>query len=352
MATLVTDKYDRDRLANIANKLEEIGCEQKVTFVDYYNGDSISLADCKNYSQLFAYMRATDNCKLLSVYQELSTFPQLTFLHLAIEEWKKELCWLLVQFVSEASTLQTLELELRGRSFPAESHDWWPGLSQSLLRNRSIIDLGLGVHVEDHCEGVECLGQAVARSNTIRTLRLFDWLSSASDSFLQGVHSVIFENYALCDVDVGLELPCSLSEAHRLIIVLDVARRNSGYVARAAQFLHCRRCDTPCAAALDRVRRHPALVAELSIVLSISVADAMVAVSRRFRSIEGMHEFMRLAGVVKARVTCQPRDDSCTQLDALDEQCWTHLRRYLQLDDMVWQYLSSTNGMSPCSILK
>ncbi|KAL3193578.1 hypothetical protein MRX96_016928 [Rhipicephalus microplus] len=218
-------------------------------------------------------------------------------------------------------------------------------LSQSLLRNRSIIDLGLGVHLEDHCEGVDCLGQAIARSNTIRKLRLCGWFSSASDRFLRGVHSVIFENYALCHVDGGFEFPCSLSEAHRLTIALDVARRNCGYVARAAQFLHCKRCDTPCAAALDRVHRHPALVAELSKVLSISVADVVVAVNRRLRSIEGMHEFMRLAGVVKTRVTCQPRDDGCTQLNALDEQRWANVRRHLQLDDVVWQCPSSTNVM-------
>ncbi|KAL3193582.1 hypothetical protein MRX96_016932 [Rhipicephalus microplus] len=274
MATLVTDKYDHDRLVNIANKLEEIGCEEKVTFVGYYTGDSISLADCT---------RITPNC--------LRILGPRTFV-------------------------------------------------------RSIIDLSLGVHVEDHREGVQCLGQAVAQSNTIRKLRLFGWLSSASDRFLRGVHPVIFENYALCHVDVGFGFPCSLSEAQRLTIVLDVARRNCGYVARAARFLHCKRCDTPCAAALDRVRRHAALVAELSKVLSISVADAKVAVSRRFRSIKGMHEFMRLAGVVKTHVTCQPRDDGCTQLDALDEQCWALLRRYLQLDDVVWQCPSSTNVIS------
>ncbi|KAL3195033.1 hypothetical protein MRX96_015991 [Rhipicephalus microplus] len=345
MATLVTDKTDRDRLAEIANKVEEVGCEGKVTFVDYYTGDSIPLANCKNYSHLFAYVRATDNCKALPLYQQLSTFAPLTFLHLVIKQWEKELCWLLVEFVSVACTLQTLQLELRGSSFPTESHDWWPALSQSLLRNGSIIDLGLGIHVEDHCEGVECLGQTVARSKTIRKLRLCDWLSSARDSFFRGVHSVIFENYALCHVDVGLEFPCSPSQAHRLAIMLDVARRNSGYVARAAQFLHCRWCDTPCAAALDRVHRHPALMAELSKVASISEADAAVAVRQRLRGIEDMHTFMRLAGVVKARVTCQPRDDGRAQLDALDEHCWAHVRRYLQLDDVVWHCSSSTNAM-------
>ncbi|KAL3196811.1 hypothetical protein MRX96_045082 [Rhipicephalus microplus] len=99
--------------------------------------------------------------------------------------------------------------------------------------------------------------------------------------------------------------------------------------------------DRPCAAALDRVYRHPALVAELSEALSVSEADAIVAVRERFRSIEGMHEFMRLTGVVKARVSCQPRDDGRTQLDSLNEHCWAHVRRYLQLDDVAWDRHSS-----------
>ncbi|KAL3193472.1 hypothetical protein MRX96_016827 [Rhipicephalus microplus] len=335
MATLVTDDNDRDRLADIANKLGEIGCEEKVTFVDYYTGDSISLADCKNYSELCAYVSATENCRALPVYQQLSTFPPLTCLSLGMEEWGKELCWLLVDFVSATCTLQTLELELRGRSFRTESHDWWPGLSQSLLRNGSIIDLGLEVLVRNHNEGVECLGKAVAQSKTVRTLRLGWRFASKCDSFLQGVLSVV-ENYALCHVEWDWEVPFSQSGAHLLNAVVDVAHRNSGYVARAAQFLDCRRCDTPCAAALDRVHRHPALMAELAKVLSLSEADAAIAVRRRFRSIEGMHEFMRLAGVVKARVTCEPRDDGRTRLDALGEQCWAHVRRYLQLDDVVW----------------
>ncbi|KAL3215149.1 hypothetical protein MRX96_051351 [Rhipicephalus microplus] len=101
--------------------------------------------------------------------------------------------------------------------------------------------------------------------------------------------------------------------------------------------------DALCAAALDRVYRHAALVAELSKVLAISEADAAVAVRQGYRSIEGMHEFMRLAGVVKARVTCYPRDVGRPQLDALDEHCWAHVRRYLMLDDVAWPCRSSMN---------
>ncbi|KAH6943562.1 hypothetical protein HPB50_024335 [Hyalomma asiaticum] len=101
--------------------------------------------------------------------------------------------------------------------------------------------------------------------------------------------------------------------------------------------------DRPCAAALDRVYRHPALLAELSEVLSIPEAETVAALRQCFQSIEGLHEFMRLAGVVKERVKCLPRDDGSTQLDALNGQCWAHVRRYLQLDDVAWDGRSSMN---------
>ncbi|KAL1458777.1 hypothetical protein MTO96_043467 [Rhipicephalus appendiculatus] len=238
----------------------------------------------------------------------------------------------LFEFVSTTSTLQKLDLQLCKTTLVTKSDHFCRALSVALLRNRSITDLGLGLHV-DPCKGVECVGRSVARSETIRKIRLRRPRSNPCLIFLRGFHSGNSENYTLCSATLESE---HSYEPWLWFDVRKMARRNSGYVARAAQFLKRTRCDTPCAAALDRVYRHPALVAELSTVLSISETDAVDAVREHFRSIEGMHEFMRLAGVVKARVTCQPRDDGRAQLDALNEHCWAHVRRYLQLDDVVW----------------
>ncbi|KAH7984942.1 hypothetical protein HPB49_026204 [Dermacentor silvarum] len=85
---------------------------------------------------------------------------------------------------------------------------------------------------------------------------------------------------------------------------------------------------------LDRVSRHPALVAELAEVLSIGQVEAADMMQRRFRSIQGLHDFMRLTGVVKGRVTSLPRDDGRTQLDDLKDDCWAHVKRSLALDDV------------------
>ncbi|KAL3252764.1 hypothetical protein MRX96_054820 [Rhipicephalus microplus] len=232
-----------------------------------------------------------------------------------------------------------MNLQIYGRSLGTKSDGFCTALSVALKRNRSITDLGLAVYA-DPCEGMECVGGAVARSETIRKICLHSLPSKPCLRFLTGLQFGNGENYTLCSATLELELSAEpwLSLWFR---VRQMARRNSGYVARAAQFLKWTRCDTPCAAALDRVYRHPALVAELSEALSVSEADAIVAVRERFRSIEGMHEFMRLTGVVKARVSCQPRDDGRTQLDSLNEHCWAHVRRYLQLDDVAWDRHSS-----------
>ncbi|KAL3252721.1 hypothetical protein MRX96_054825 [Rhipicephalus microplus] len=344
MVTVDVAEGGRCRLSELAKKLEESGCEEKVSFMDSCSNENLSLLDCKNYFELEAFVRAEDKCTVLSLCKELKTYPPLIFLSLVVVDWKAELCWLLVEYLSTTCTLQKMDLDL-SRTDSTEYKDWWVALSQSLLRNSSITDLRLGFPWDQEgilCDSFEYVGGAVAQNQTIRKLNLCGLVYS-NEIFVRGLSSGISQNYALCSADLGMYQ----RECHRAswIVVWNTLRRNLGYVARAAQFMNCRRCDTPCAAALDRVYRHPALVAELTKVLSVSGADAVAAVRQRFRSIEGMHEFMRLAGVVKSRVTCQPRGDGRAQLDTLNEDCWAHVRRYLQLDDVRWYCRSSTNSV-------
>ncbi|KAL1475473.1 hypothetical protein MTO96_037277 [Rhipicephalus appendiculatus] len=100
--------------------------------------------------------------------------------------------------------------------------------------------------------------------------------------------------------------------------------RNSGIVARAAHFVKRTRYDRRCASALETVSRHPALMEELAEVLSLSDDEGASLVRTRLSDIqEGMHEFMRLAGVsLKDKVTCQPSVDGRKQLHDLNEYCW------------------------------
>ncbi|KAL3246248.1 hypothetical protein MRX96_057793 [Rhipicephalus microplus] len=76
---------------------------------------------------------------------------------------------------------------------------------------------------------------------------------------------------------------------------------------------------------------HPALPELLSELTSVSTAEVAAMVQSCLRSIEGMQEFMRLAGVVNEGVACSAREDGCMQLADLNEYCWSHIRRYIKL---------------------
>ncbi|KAH7958015.1 hypothetical protein HPB51_028001 [Rhipicephalus microplus] len=90
-----------------------------------------------------------------------------------------------------------------------------------------------------------------------------------------------------------------------------------------------------CARALERVCGHHALPELLSELTSVSTAEATAMVRSCLRSIEGMQEFMRLAGVVNEEFACSARGDGCTQLADLNEHCWSHIRRYIKLYDII-----------------
>ncbi|KAL3207753.1 hypothetical protein MRX96_052646, partial [Rhipicephalus microplus] len=58
--------------------------------------------------------------------------------------------------------------------------------------------------------------------------------------------------------------------------------------------------------AFEKVARSPALIRELAEEEGIATADAAKGLRRRLRNVDGLHDFMRLAGVIKKCVRCAP----------------------------------------------
>ncbi|KAH6947015.1 hypothetical protein HPB50_016661 [Hyalomma asiaticum] len=136
-------------------------------------------------------------------------------------------------------------------------------------------------------------------------------------------------NYCL----VKIELPVYMDED--MFAVWDTARRNLSLVTSASQFFEGARRNKHIVASLERVYRHRALLEELAEVQCVSVVEVAAALREQVRAFEDVHDFMRLAGVVKERVACHPRLDGRVQLDDLNEYCWIAIRRYLMLADVV-----------------
>ncbi|KAH6946266.1 hypothetical protein HPB50_012558 [Hyalomma asiaticum] len=122
---------------------------------------------------------------------------------------------------------------------------------------------------------------------------------------------------------------------HEWFAIRDVTRRNSDFFARAALFVNGTVVDRYRTEALELVAEEPSLWDELAQQLSVSDAEAAALVRTALRSIHSIDDFMRVAGVVKQRVTCESREDGRMQLDDLNEDCWTLVRRLLRVEDYV-----------------
>ncbi|KAH7931520.1 hypothetical protein HPB51_029825 [Rhipicephalus microplus] len=91
-----------------------------------------------------------------------------------------------------------------------------------------------------------------------------------------------------------------------------------------------------CAGALERMHKHVALPERVAQISSVSEVEASAMIRDALKGMQGMHDFMRLAGVVKDRVKCGPATAPfLSQLDSLDDICWMRVRRYLRLDDVM-----------------
>ncbi|KAL1482667.1 hypothetical protein MTO96_014033, partial [Rhipicephalus appendiculatus] len=111
-------------------------------------------------------------------------------------------------------------------------------------------------------------------------------------------------------------------------------RRNSGLVARAAQFVCGARNERCCAQSLEQGALHPSLPETIAQLSSVSEAKAAMMVQEAVDTLGDLHNFMRLSGVVRERVTCGKNHEARLYLDTLGDQGWRLVRRYLTLDDV------------------
>ncbi|KAH7946946.1 hypothetical protein HPB52_006204 [Rhipicephalus sanguineus] len=118
-------------------------------------------------------------------------------------------------------------------------------------------------------------------------------------------------------------------------MVREKTRMNSGLVELASAFNQTAALDWYTAIALEKVSRRPALVRVLAEKEGIAADEVARIIRSRLRSVEGLHDFMRLTGVVKEGVTCAPPVNGFSiQLHDLNNDCWRLLRRYLSFDDV------------------
>ncbi|XP_072140158.1 uncharacterized protein [Dermacentor andersoni] len=336
--TVLVHPTSRCHLGELCKALKESGAEEKVslgTYFVYYNMDLI-------YSKAFSDVDVFcfgDIVERLS--RALVQFAHITSVRFSLRAGDVSLASAIAAYVKSTTSLRKLRLVFYS--------DWddtaddaivsWTKIVESLSRNTSIRELGLHVDIDpydsdddDVTHPAQLFAQAIKTSPNIRVVHFGAVHSFEVAAFLRHFTEDISDNYTLVRMTISGIL--DRNAARDYFNIRDTTRRNCGLVTRAARFARGRTLDRNCARALERVWRHAGLLEELAEQLSLSVGEASNMVRCGLRSMEGLHDFMRLARVVRDCVVCNPRQGGGPQLDTLNEDCWRLVRRYLTLDDV------------------
>ncbi|KAH7970735.1 hypothetical protein HPB49_014914 [Dermacentor silvarum] len=331
-------------LRALCKALKESGAEQKVSLGTYFVFLDWDLM----------YSKALSDVDILCFGNVMGQLPRmlLAFTHITSVRFRVRmvdvaLVSAIAAYIRAATSLRKLRLDLYSDEGGTE-HDTntsWTEIVESLARNTSI--KGLGVHVEtdwDDSDAEDSVGhvleqhqvyrlaQVIRSRRNIRTVYFGAEQAGVVGAFLRHFSEDITDNYSL--VRVTLSGALDTESAQDGFKVRDTARRNCGLVTRAVQFARGRALDRHCAIALELVWRHASLLEELAEQLSVSVDEASATVRRGLRSMEGLHDFMRIARVVRDAVVCDPSSDGGPRLDTLNDDCWRLVRRYLMLGDV------------------
>ncbi|XP_049273476.1 uncharacterized protein LOC119399063 [Rhipicephalus sanguineus] len=344
---LVTgDTEDAVALRQVCEALRSSGAEEKVVFGPYLG------ASCYQYSfnlvkyKCFREVLVTDAHgvadapplgKLLHQLCSLNHVTSLT-VHVDPTTCRHSVSSALSDYVGTTTTLKKLRLISLSFEHPDNQSDLtWTAVVESFSRNSSLSELCVRVTSIAKAD-LERLADVVKRSKNIRSFAVSVRSAWHSTEFLSRLSQGIHSNYSLLSV----QLPDYMNRDS--FAVWDTTRRNFGLVASASQFLAGAECNKFIAASLERVYRHRALLEELAEVQGVSVDEVAAALRAQVRAFEGVHDFMRLAGVVKDRVACHARDDGRLQLDDLNEHCWIAIRGYLMLDDVAYERVERDEG--------
>ncbi|XP_049524204.1 uncharacterized protein LOC125945883 [Dermacentor silvarum] len=329
--------YTYRYLPRFCKALKESGAETKVSLGTLENVFDLELLESKSFSDV------NFSCPDGSQGQQLALLQlslPMKSLGLYVNSSDAELCSAIAKYIRKVSLLETLRLRcsFNDPDFMDTTRRAWREIFESLAASTSLKKLrldfvhGMWVRNPVYEREVELLADVINASQSIRRVSFNSHVTMINRGFFRRLCFGIAENYILVSIDTWPYLDKRVTQES--FAVWDTVRRNASFVTLAADFTDGRTLDRRCVRALERVLRHPPLLEELAEQESLNVAEASAMVRRKFSRAEGLHDFMRLAGVVKERVECNSRAGGRLQLDDLDEYCWRKVRSYLMIDDI------------------
>ncbi|KAH7944286.1 hypothetical protein HPB52_017938 [Rhipicephalus sanguineus] len=324
---------DYPTLPPVLEALAQTNSSIRVSFGFYVPGVGVNLMDYNVFSRIGL---SGDESVQVDALQRLPFLDHFTSLSLDVYGAGERLFSALAKYIRETTALRELSLSVTDPFNTANNtatSSCWTLLFESLSANKSIAQVDIfsngNFQYNDH------LTRTIGHSRYISRVSFLDnsAFGDATD-FVSLLSEAIGDNYNLLKVNLcGAKLGV---EAKRCFFTIqETTRRNCGLVERAAAFNGTTPLDWYTASAFEKVARNPALVRELAEKEGIAASEVARMIRSRLTSVEGLHDFMRLTGVVKECVMCAPPVDGCRmQLQDLNNDCWRLVRRYLSFDDV------------------
>lgn len=339
--TIYQQCADRKVLEKLSDALQRKGMEEYV----FFNGaldvtDKPEMIACKGFSKLSLCRYGDPGGHASRVFRMLPSVAHVTAVDLYIrtecadEKFSSDIA----HYIATSSALKELHLTmfLRGLlpvTADTDVEECWPIIVESLRRNTGVSELHFSSYFVSGREMV-LFADAVKCSRNVRRVRADINDSQVGAALVRRLRDGIERNRNLLSVTVDDREVRQSGVDEEWFAILNTTRRNSDVVARATRCVTGTVVDRYSAEALELAVEYPSLLQEIAQVLSVSDAEAAALARTTVRSILSLDGFMRVVGVVKDRVTCYSREDGHTQLDDLNEGCWSSVRRYLKVEDV------------------
>ncbi|XP_075724397.1 uncharacterized protein LOC142767062 [Rhipicephalus microplus] len=302
--------------------------------------DGHDMLRSKGFSKFYVFCNP-DNLQMLSrMFRQLPSFTHVTIAHLEVpgSGLDEKLSSEIGHYIAATSALKELHLGMWLRNdfsvaTDADIEASWAIIVESLRKNTSVRELHVHTSYATKPEA-RLLADAVKSSGNIHGAHVNIKAFEGAAVYVHRLRDGIEGNYILLRASVNEYVLLDSSICEEWFVIWDVTRRNSDLVARAAEFINGALVDRWGLEALEHIAEHPPPLQEVAQQLSLTDAEVAAMVRTKLKSTESLDEFMRTTGVVKDCVSCEMRKDGRVQLDDLNEDCWSLVRRYLKVRDV------------------
>ncbi|KAH6943119.1 hypothetical protein HPB50_016023 [Hyalomma asiaticum] len=322
-------------LGSICKTIRERGLTERVRIDGHHVGplDYQALPDCPEITSVTVNGRHFDSAQDLDdVFETLAQCPHVTTLRVNTFRFDNDAFECFADYMAEDAEALTV-VDVTVPSAPTEQSDeahldFERRLLEAVVAKPNLAELSFtGILLyNEYCDALATAAAAESR-----------WLTSlqVTPASLQNPsYGALFTPEERTRTPRRVE--CApydyWSSAHAAI--RKIPARNRSYVSAAARYVLGSECDDG-AKVLEVVHDHPWLVNEVRRRARVGTAQAKAKIASAMKRVRtcDIDEYMRLAGVVKAKVECAKA--AGVQIANMDEYCWIHIRSFLKIADVV-----------------